>query len=150
MKLNNGAPIEVPVQKAPLSDEQQRWLDDSVAQVSEERMRQFNLAITDIHSPTGYEREVNEYVVDHLNGNGFDAFYQRVDDLSGNAVGRLAGNGEGPSLMLYAPMDTHLEADPDKDIPWAARELRPDMLPNAYLDDLSLLFAVQPERPNQN
>ncbi len=135
MKLNNGAPIEVPVKKAPLDDQQQAWLDAAVAQIDEERMRQFNLAITDIHSPTGYEREVNEWVVNHLNDNGFNAFYQRVDDLSGNAVGRLAGSGEGPTLMLYAPMDTHLEADIDKDLPWAAPELRPDMVPDAYLDE---------------
>ena len=111
MKLNNGAPIEVPVQKAPLSTQQQQWLDAAVAEIDEERMRQFNLAITDIHSPTGYEREVNKYVVAHLNDCGFKATYQRVDDMSGNAIGRLPGSGEGPTLMLYAPMDTHLEAD---------------------------------------
>ncbi len=147
MKLNNGAPIEVEVKKAPLTEQQQAWLRAAVAELDEDRMRQFNLTITGIHSPTGYERKVNEYVVEHLKKIGFDAFYQRVDDLSGNAIGRLHGSGEGPSLMLYAPMDTHINADPAEDVPWVGRELRPDMLPNAYIDENNNVVGLGASNP---
>src|SRR5207245_5460966 len=57
------------------------------------------------------------------------------DERSGNAVGRLPGCGGGPSVMLYAPSDTHLRADPDEDVPWVGPELRPDMLPHGSIAD---------------
>ena len=50
-------------------------------------------------------------------GIGLDAFYQPFDERSGNAVGQLKGTGGGPALLLYAPIDTHLRAEPHEDIP---------------------------------
>ena len=133
MATKTQAPTSVEVKAAPLSAEQQGWLEKAYAQIDEDRMRQFNLAITDIHSPTGEEREVNEWLAEHMRGMGMDSFYQPLDERSGNAVGTLKGSGEGVSLLLYAPVDTHIEADPEQDVPWVGPELRPDMLPNAYI-----------------
>ncbi|MGH7089935.1 MAG: M20/M25/M40 family metallo-hydrolase, partial [Stellaceae bacterium] len=53
---------------------------------------------------------------------------QPMGAQSGNAVGRMRGSGGGPSLLLYAPIDTHLEGNAD-DLPWAGPRLRPDMVP---------------------
>lgn len=147
MARRTKAPSSVEVQRVPLSAEQQSWIDRACAEIDEDRMRKFNLDITAIHSPTGYERQVNEFIVEHLRKNGIEAFYQPMDELSGNAVGRLRGSGGGPSLLLYAPIDTHLNADPKEDIPWAARELRPDMLPNAYIDQNNNVIGLGASNP---
>jgi acetylornithine deacetylase/succinyl-diaminopimelate desuccinylase-like protein len=135
MATATNAPVDVPVKRAPLSTEQRQWLEKAVSLLDEERMRAFNCAITDIHSPTGDEREISEWMVRHMREMGLDACYQRLDERSGNAVGRLQSGGRGPSLLLYAPIDTHLRADPDEDVPWVGPELRPDMLPKAYIAD---------------
>src|SRR2546426_10357002 len=135
MVTRTDAPVDVAVKPAPLSQEQRRWLDDALSHIDEERMRTFNRAMTAIHSPTGEEWAINEWLTRHMREMGLKAFYQPVDERSGNAVGRLPGHGGGPSLMLYAPSDTHLRADPHEDVPWVGPELRPDMLPNAYVAD---------------
>src|SRR5919204_884383 len=128
-------PSDVPVTPVPLSRQQRDWLEQAVSRIDEERMRAFNCAITSIHSPTGEERAASEWMVQQMLGLGIDTFYQPLDERSGNAVGQLKGTGGGPALMLYAPIDTHLRADPDEDVPWVGPELRPDMLPQGYIAD---------------
>jgi acetylornithine deacetylase/succinyl-diaminopimelate desuccinylase-like protein len=133
MAITTDAPTDVPVKKVPLSAAQRQWLERALALIDEKRMREFDRTIVSIHSPTGEERAVNEWMVRHMREIGLDAFYQPVDNRSGNAVGRLRGTGGGPRLMLYAPIDTHLRADPDEDVPWVGPALRADMLPHAYV-----------------
>src|SRR4029450_524251 len=110
-------PSDVPVKPVPLSREQRGWLEQAVSHIDEERMRAFNCAITSIHSPTGEERAASEWMVQQMRGLGLDAFYQPLDERSGNAVGQLKGTGGGPSLPLYSPIDTPLRADPRQDGP---------------------------------
>lgn len=129
--MASAVPTDVPVRTVPLSPEQRHWLQRAVALVDEKRMRAWNCALTDIHSPTGEERTISEWLTQHLRTMGLDATYQPVDERSGNAIGRLTGQGNGPALLLYAPIDTHLQADPEKDVPWVGPTLRPDMLPQA-------------------
>jgi acetylornithine deacetylase/succinyl-diaminopimelate desuccinylase-like protein len=133
MATKTAPPTDVPVQKVPLAAEQRQWLERAVALIDVERMRTFDRTLTSIHSPTGEERQINEWLVRQMRNMGLDAFYQPLDEHSGNAVGRLWGSGGGPSLLLYAPIDTHLRADPDEDVPWVGPELRPDMLPQASM-----------------
>src|SRR5499426_2448223 len=126
-------PSDVPDKPVPLSREQRVWLEQAVSRIDEERMRAFNCAITSIHSPTGEERTASEWMVQQMRGIGIDALYQPLDERSGNAVGQLKGTGGGPSLLLYAPIDTHLRADPHEDVPWVGPELRSDMLPHGSI-----------------
>ena len=126
---------DVAVKRVPLSREQRGWLEQTVSRIDEERMRAFNCAITSIHSPTGEERAASEWMTQQMLRLGIDAFYQPLDERSGHAVGQLKGAGGGPSLLLYAPIDTHLRADPHEDVPWVGSELRPDMLPHGAIAD---------------
>src|SRR6516165_6929910 len=98
---------DVHVKPVPLSHEQRGWLGKAVSRIDEERMRAFNCTITSIHSPTGEEHTASEWMVQQMRGLGIDAFYQPLDERSGNAVGQLKGTGGGPALLLYAPIDTH-------------------------------------------
>lgn len=94
--------------------------------------------VVGIASPTGAEGELAEWIAANLSGPGLKAAVQRIDDRQANAVGVLRGTGEGPSILLYAPLDTFTTGDPARDIPWAAPAPRLDMEPRATVrgDDL--------------
>lgn len=111
-----------------LSSEQRRWFEAATALIDVGRMRRLNQDITAIHSPTGRERAASEFMVRWLAEAGIESWVQPMGELSANAVGRIRGSGGGPSLLLYAPIDTHLEGNAD-DLPWAGPALRPDMVP---------------------
>lgn len=133
--MKENAVTDVEVQKESISQEQSEWIDKAISLIDEDSMRQFNLKLTSLHSPTGYEREANQWLVTHMNSINLDSFYQPMDEESGNAIGRIKGKGGGASLLLYAPVDTHLDSIPERDVPWVGPELRPDMKPDAYIAD---------------
>ena len=120
--------------KHTLSPEQQAWYDKACAAVNKERLRQLNLDLVNIHSPTGAEKEASEFMQQYMAKMGMKARYQPVNGLSGNAIGELNGSGEGATMLLYAPIDTHLEGNED-DLPMVGDELRDDMRPEGYLRD---------------
>ena len=111
-----------------LSAAQRQWFDAAAALIDIDRLYRVNCEITSIHSPTGRERAASEYMARYLEAMGVEASYQAMGEASGNAVGRIRGKGDGPSLLLYAPIDTHLEGNAD-DLPWVGPSLRPDMVP---------------------
>ena len=58
---------------------------------------------------------------------GVAAHYQPIDDLAGNVVASYGRPGDGPDLLLYAPLDTLTSGRAEEDCPWVGSELRPDM-----------------------
>jgi acetylornithine deacetylase/succinyl-diaminopimelate desuccinylase-like protein len=125
---------DVEVVSAPLSAEQERWLDRAWAAISANELAELDLALTSIPSPTGQERRIAEFLVDYLRGEGLDAFYQPIDDQQGNAVGRLPGSGEGPDVLLYAPTDTAFSGDEAEELPWLGDAVRADLAPTGFRD----------------
>ena len=120
--------------KLPLSPEQRQWYETACKKIDLERLKRLIFDLTARHSPTGAEREACEFMTDYLNSVGIKASYQPVTAISGNCYGRVKGSGEGPTLMLYAPVDTLLEGDPKKDTPHAGPEHRADMRPEPHID----------------
>jgi acetylornithine deacetylase/succinyl-diaminopimelate desuccinylase-like protein len=118
-------------QHKELSPQQRAWYEAACARINPARLKQLNMQLVDIHSPTGAERAASEFMAAHMARMGLKASYQPVNPGTGNAIGRLHGDGSGPALMLYAPIDTHIEADPEHDLPWVGPELRDDMKPHA-------------------
>lgn len=116
-----------------MGTDRERWYEQACARLDAERLKHLLLALVDIPSPTGAERAASEFATawmrDHVRG--ARTFYQPIDEATGNAVAELRGSGGGAALMLYAPIDTNLEGDADKDVPWAGPELRRDMVPRA-------------------
>lgn len=113
-----------------LSPEQRMCFDSACALIDVQRLYTLNREITAIHSPTGRERAASEYMTRYFTSIGIEANYQAMGDQSGNAIGRIRGSGGGPSLLLYAPIDTHLEGN-ESDLPWVGPQLRADMVPEA-------------------
>ena len=122
------------IKDLPLDEQRQRWYEAACNRIDLDRLKQLVFDLTAKHSPTGAEREASEFMAGYLNSVGIDARYQPVTDISGNCYGRVKGSGDGPALMLYAPIDTLLEGDPEKDIPHAGPTQRADMVPEPYID----------------
>ena len=121
------------MQADTLNKQQRHWYEQACEKIDAERLKQLVFDLTDIHSPTGNEQKASQFLVDYLKRAKFDAEYQEVSEQSGNCLGRLVGNGTGPNLLLYAPMDTHLDAEESIDVPWVGPRLRDDMLPKAQI-----------------
>ncbi len=122
------------IKDLPLDEQRRRWYEAACNRIDPDRLKQLVFDLTAKHSPTGAEREASEFMAGYLNSVGIDARYQPVTDISGNCYGRVKGSGDGPTLMLYAPIDTLLEGDPEKDIPHAGPTQRADMVPDPYID----------------
>jgi acetylornithine deacetylase/succinyl-diaminopimelate desuccinylase-like protein len=118
-------------QPVELSADQRAWLAATEAELDEDRFAELVVGMVDIPSPTGEERALAEYLTAQMATAGLDAQYQPLDELQGNALGHLCGQGDGPNVLLYAPIDTLTAGRSDEDCPWAADELRADMLPRA-------------------
>jgi acetylornithine deacetylase/succinyl-diaminopimelate desuccinylase-like protein len=117
-----------------LGDQRQRWVDSAAAQIRPERLRELVRGLVDIPSPTGAEGPLAEHIAATLAGSGIAASAQPLDDRQANAFGRLPGSGEGPDLMLYAPIDTFTTGDPSVDLPWIGPQWQPYMSPKAVVD----------------
>lgn len=117
----------------PLTAEREQWYAHACARLDADRLKRLLLELIDIPSPTGAERTVSEFIAARMRERlGGRAFYQPISEHTGNAVGEIRGHGNGASLLLYAPVDTHLEGDPVRDLPWAGAVLRADMIAQGF------------------
>lgn len=103
------------------------------ARIDQTRLRDLLQAMVSIPSPTGDERALAEFLTGRLAEAGLAATYQEIDDRQGNAVGRLAGDGSGADLLLYAPIDTLTVGTEAEDVPQVGVRLRPDLRPEGVV-----------------
>ncbi len=126
-----GAPVAPPVTRLPLSSEQAAWYARILGEVSRDRLRDIVVEMTSIASPTGEEQALAEHLVARGRQAGLEATCQVVDAGQANALLRRPGRGDGPDLLLYAPIDTHTVGTDAEDVPWVGPRLREDMVPRA-------------------
>ena len=81
--------------------------------VTREAVRDTLIDMVDIASPTGGEAAMAEYVVGRLAAGGIDSYLQEVDEGRPNAVGEIAGTGDGLNLLFTGHMDTSYRGDED-------------------------------------
>jgi len=119
---------------APLSDsDRARYASRLAGFLDRDWMLRELARIVDIPSPLGEERRIAEHLVDLMRELGLKAATQPIDPLSANAIGEL-GDGDGPSVMLFAPLDTALSGVEAEEVPWIGPALRPDHVPAARID----------------
>ena len=109
------APSKVKVQKVPWSAQQQKWVEKAWSFIDAEKAIDIDVNLVNIYSPTGYEKEVNNFVVDYWRNLGINANYQQMDAYQGNAIATIAGDGSGPTLLMNCPIDTHWTGDITED-----------------------------------
>ena len=120
---------------ASLSQEQQRYFEAARTLLDAEKLKDLLFRLTDIHSPTGSTREACSMMVEHIRDTlSVDAKVMSMAGESAAGYARLSGKGGGANLLLYAPIDTHLEGD-ESDIPWVGPQVTADLLPEAKMVD---------------
>jgi acetylornithine deacetylase/succinyl-diaminopimelate desuccinylase-like protein len=125
------ATVPVPL---PLGKEREQWVKRAWNAIDESNLAELNRMMASIPSPTGEERRLAQAIVDVMNISGMAAYYQPMDDDQGNAVGRIAGTGNGADLLLYAPLDTAFSTNEEEECPWIGDRL-PEEMTNAYVRD---------------
>ena len=123
-----------PTIQVPFSSEQQQWYDAACAKIDPNRLKQLLFELTDIHSPTGAAGAASQFMAKYFESVGLKATYDAMTAQSGNVLGEKRGLGSGATLLLYAPIDTHLEGD-DSDFPWAGPKQTVDLKPQAKMVD---------------
>ncbi|MPY47979.1 M20 family metallopeptidase [Streptomyces acidicola] len=122
---------------AGLDDRRRAWAEEAWRHVTGDRLRELIIGLVDIPSPTGDEGPLAAHIAGTLADSGCSATVQPLDDRQANAWARLDGDGTGPDLMLYVPIDTLTVGEESEDLPWIGPELRDDMRPRATVyDDL--------------
>ena len=88
--------------------------DQVIDQIERERDELVKLCLDlgNTASPHGKERIAGEKVLAWLKANGIEGSLQFITEESVNAVARIRGNGDGPSLILNAHLDTGPELPP--------------------------------------
>ena len=114
----------------PLSDEQRDWFNKACEKLDSKRLQELLFELTDIHSPTGSAGRASRFMTERMRQIGLNAQYDAMNEISGNVMGEMRGSGNGATLLLYAPIDTHLEGD-ESDYPWAGPEQFVDLKPEA-------------------
>ena len=135
MQAKVEALTDVAVTQLPLAPDQREWYERAIALIDPDDIARLTLDLVNIPSPPGYERALAEFLADYLGATGFEAHYQPIDEHSGNAVAYLRGTGDGPTVLLYAPMDTMYAGDPSEDIPWIGPTLPPRHRTPGYSKD---------------
>lgn len=118
----------------PFSTEQMKWYEQACARIDPQRLQRLLFELTSIHSPTGAAGAASQFMASHLESVGLSARYQPMSATSGNVLAERRGSGGGASMLLYAPIDTHLECDEaEKILTGEAPEA--DMQPTARMID---------------
>lgn len=115
-------------------DQRTAWSARAAGLLDGEWMLRSLAGAVNIASPTGQERQFAEYLVGIMREAGLTAWVQPIDALSANAIGEL-GDGDGPSVMLFAPLDSPFSGLEAEELPWSGPALRPDQLPVARIQD---------------
>lgn len=121
-----------PTTPVPFSPQQKQWYEQACARIDGERLKQLLFSITDIHSPTGMARAASEFMAGHLAKAGLKSRYMPMTETSGNVLAEYRGGGGGAALMLYAPIDTHLDCS-EAEREWTGGATDADMQPRAKL-----------------
>jgi acetylornithine deacetylase/succinyl-diaminopimelate desuccinylase-like protein len=118
-----------------LTENREAWVRRAWDQIDDNELGELNRMMASIASPTGEERQLAQALVDVMNHNGIDAFYQPMDDLQGNAIGRILGTGNGADLLLYAPLDAAFSTVEEEECPWVGDRLPANMTTDAYIQN---------------
>ncbi len=105
--------------------------DRARALVDRGRLVELTKDLVGVASPTGGEAPLAEWIARSMAERGIEATTQPIGVGASNAWGWI-GDHDGPSLLLYAPLDTVTAGGAEEDTPWAAAELRPDMVAEPF------------------
>ena len=125
--------MTAPVAPAHFSAAQQRYFERACATIDANELSRIICDIVNIPSPVGSEAPLARYFAALFDADGLQGTYQEFAPNRANALGRRKGDGTGPDLLLYAPIDMHVYGD-GSDGSWLKLDGRPDLVPRAVVD----------------
>lgn len=144
----SGDPFVVPVTPAPLSAAQQGWVEAAWARISPRRALELDVELVDCWSYTGHERAIAELLAARLAAAGVASEVQPIDGTSANALARLGSpQGDGASLLLLAPTDTHFRGDEGDGLQWGDPPRRDSLLPAVVEPDGETVVGLGSDNP---
>lgn len=111
------------------AEARQAMVERARARLDTDRIAGLVAGMTAIPSPTGEERALAAHVAGRLAGAGVDARVQELGGDAASAVARLGRAGDGPTVLVYAPLDTAFAGVIDEDRPFLGPEPRADFVP---------------------
>lgn len=121
-----------PTAEVPFTPEMEAVFASARDRLDPERLKQLIFDLTNIHSPTGATREISEFLAGKMQEIGLRAKLDPMGEATANVLGEKRGTGGGATLLLYSPIDTHLEGN-ESDYPWAGPEEYIDLKPEAKM-----------------
>ena len=110
-------------------------VETAAAGLDEAWMTDLLARLVEIPSPFGEEMAIAEALVEVMAASGLDTTLQRLDDRSANAIGALRGSGDGPTLMIFAPLDSPFTGRAEDEVPWVGDTLPAHMRAKAVIGD---------------
>lgn len=83
------------------------------SKIDEKELVQLAVEMGKTYGPTGYEREIGEYIYNWLESNGFEVVKQPVAGERFNVIAYVRGTGDGLSLLFNSHMDTEFGGPED-------------------------------------
>ena len=118
----------------PLDEIRRRAVEDATTELDQSWMNELLARLVEIPSPFGEEMAIAEALVEVMGDCGLTATLQRLDDQSANAIGELRGSGAGPSLMIFAPLDSPFTGRAEDEVPWVGDTLPEHMRAKAIIE----------------
>lgn len=113
--------------------ERARCIASAAALLDPQWMLRALVDAVNVWSPTGEERRIAEHFAALMRDAGLQAEVQPMDAQSANAIGGV-GAHDGPSVMLFAPLDSATTGVPEEEVPWIGPELPPEHRPQARVE----------------
>jgi acetylornithine deacetylase/succinyl-diaminopimelate desuccinylase-like protein len=92
------------------------------------------VGLTDIHSPPGRELDVVTWAARRLHEENVDAVVQPVLGRQANLIATIDGTRPGAEVLLYSPIDTHIDGDTATETAWHGKTSRGELTPKAQID----------------
>ena len=129
------APDSVETIALALDAARREAVDAAALALDEAWMTDLLARLVEIPSPFGEEMAIAEALVEVMAGCGLEASLQRLDDRSANAIGVLRGAGDGPALMIFAPLDSPFTGRAEDEVPWVGDTLPEHMQAKAVIGE---------------
>lgn len=117
---------------AAFDNQRLAWFEATVNRLNPQRLQRLLADLIDVHSPTGAAGAASQFMAARLNELGMTTRYLPMSDISGNVLAEKRGTGGGAAVMLYSPIDTHLEGN-GEDEPWIGPPHFVDLKPQSKI-----------------
>lgn len=113
--------------------EREAYILRALEELDPEWMLSTLISLVNIPSPTGEEGVIAEHLASLMEEAEITSRLQVLDTKSANVIGEL-GQQAGPSVLIFAPLDSATTGVVDEEVPWVGPSLPPEHKPEALIE----------------